>query len=194
MVLAAVIVLTIRARTAAATASAALFGTSAVMLFTVSAVYHLGSWSPRANAVLRGVDHADILFLIAGTYTPLAVLALHGGTRVAVLSVAWLAAALGATFQVAWATTPRWANVSLYMVLGWMALLLTPQLLRGAGGLVLALCAAGGVVYTVGGVVYGLGRPDPWPRVFGFHEIFHSCTVAAFTCQYAAVALLVCRA
>lgn len=194
MVLIAVVTLACLARTTAAAVSTAVFGVSAVTLFTMSAVYHLGSWSPRKLAVLRSVDHADILVLIAGTYTPLAVLALRGGARVAVLSVVWAAAALSAVFQVAWTALPRLVYVLLYAGLGWTALFMFPQLLHGAGWTVLALYAAGGVVYTAGGVVYGLKRPDPWPRVFGFHEVFHSCTVAAFACQYAAVALLVCRA
>jgi hemolysin III len=193
-VLAALVTLACRARTTAAMASTAVFAVSAVTLFTVSAVYHLGAWSPRVRAALRNVDHADILFLIAGTYTPVAVLALRGGARVAVLCVVWGATALGTVFRVAWTSLPRWVYVLLYVGLGWTAVFVFPQLLHGAGGIVLGLVAAGGLVYTAGGVVYGLKRPNPWPRVFGFHEIFHTCTVAAFACQYAAIALLVGRA
>lgn len=170
------------------------FTVSAVTLFTVSAVYHLGSWSPRVRLILRTVDHADILFLITGSYMPFAVLALHGSARLAVLCVVWTAAALGILFRVAWTGLPRWIYVPLYVGLGWTAVFVFPQLLHGAGTTVLALAAAGGVVYTLGGLAYGLRRPDPWPRVFGFHEIFHACTVAAFACQYAAVSLLVARA
>lgn len=191
--LAAVVILACRARTAAATASAAVYALSAVTLFTVSAVYHLGSWSPRVRLVLRSVDHSDILFLIAGTYTPFAVLALRGGARTGVLCVVWGAAGLGAVFRVAWTDLPRWVYVPLFAGLGWTAVFVFPQLLRGAGATAMSLALAGGAVYTLGAVVYGLKRPDPWPPVFGFHEIFHACTVAAFACQYAAVWILVSR-
>lgn len=190
--LAAVVVLAWRAPTVPGAVSAGIFAACAVTLFTVSAVYHLGTWSPRVRLVLRSVDHADILLLIAGTYTPVAVLALHGTARLAILSAVWAAAALGAVFRIAWTGLPRWVYVPLYVGLGWAAVFVLPQLLRGAGAAALALTVAGGALYTAGGLVYGLKRPDPWPRVFGFHEIFHACTVAAFACQYAAIWAIVC--
>ena len=189
--LAAVVVLAWRAPTLPAAVSVGVFAVSAVTLFTMSAVYHLGRWPPRVRQVLRSIDHADILILIAGTYTPVAVLALHGAARLAILCVVWTAAILGAAFRVTWTGLPRWVYVPLYVGLGWAAAFVLPQLLRGAGPAALALACAGGILYTLGGLAYGLRRPDPWPRVFGFHEIFHACTVAAFACQYAAVALLV---
>jgi hemolysin III len=192
--LAAVVVLTCRAPTTPAAVSAGLFAACAVVLFTMSAVYHLGSWSPRALNVLRSIDHADILLLIAGTYTPVAVLALHGTARVVILSVVWAAAILGTVFRIAWSSLPRWLYVPVYVGLGWAAIPVLPQLLHTAGVAVLTLIAVGGALYTLGGLIYGIKRPNPWPRVFGFHEIFHTCTVAAFVCQYAAVSLLVCRA
>jgi hemolysin III len=188
------IVLTVRAPTTQAAAAAGIFAVTAVVLFTVSAVYHLGAWSPRVRAILRRIDHANILFLIAGTYTPFAVLALHGGTRLAILGVVWGGAALGAVFRVVWTSVPRWVYVPVYLGLGWAAVFVLPQLLRGAGLAALVLVAAGGVLYTLGGITYGLKRPDPWPRWFGFHEIFHACTVAAFACQYIAVSLVVYHA
>jgi hemolysin III len=191
--LAAGIVLTARAPSTAAAVAAGIFAATAAALFAVSAIYHLGAWSPRVRVILRRIDHANILFLIAGTYTPLAVLALHGGTRLAILGVVWGAAALGAVFRVAWTNVPRWVYVSLYLGLGWAAVLVLPQLLRGTGLAALVLVVAGGAVYTLGGVAYGLKRPDPWPRWFGFHEIFHACTFAAFVCQYIAVSLVVYR-
>jgi hemolysin III len=191
--LAAGIVLTVEAPTAQAAVAAGIFAATAVMLFTVSAVYHLGAWSPRVRVLLRRLDHANILFLIAGTYTPLAVLALHGGTRLAILCVVWGGATLGAVFRVVWTDTPRWAYVPVYLGLGWAAAFVLPQLLRGAGLAALILVTAGGVLYTLGGVAYGLRRPDPWPRWFGFHEVFHACTVAAYACQYIAVSLVVYR-
>ncbi len=191
--LAAVVVLTCRAPTVPGTVSAGLFAVCAVVLFTMSAIYHLGTWSPRTRLVLRSIDHADILLLIAGTYTPVAVLALHGAARVTILSVVWTAAAVGVVFRIAWTGLPRWVYVPVYLGLGWAAVPVLPQLLHGAGPAALWLAAAGGALYTLGGLVYGLRRPDPWPRVFGFHEVFHACTVAAFACQYVAVSLIVYR-
>jgi len=193
VVLAAVVVLAWRAPTIQAAASAAVFAASAVTLFTVSAVYHLGTWSPRAGQVLQSADHANILILIAGTYTPVAVLALRGPARIAILIVVWASAILGAVFRVAWTGLPRWVYVPLYAVLGWAAVIVLPQLLRGAGAAALSLTVAGGVLYTIGGLAYGLRKPDPWPAVFGFHEVFHACTVAAFACQYIAVSMIVYR-
>ncbi len=192
--LAAGVLLTRRAPTIQGAVSTAVFAASAVTLFTMSAVYHLGKWPPRVRRTLQSVDHANILILIAGTYTPMAVLALHGAARIAILTVVWAAAILGGVFRVAWTGLPRWVYVPLYVGLGWAAAFVLPQLLRGAGVAALWLAVAGGVLYTLGAVTYGLRRPDPWPRVFGFHEVFHACTVAAFACQYIAVSLIVCRA
>jgi hemolysin III len=192
--LAAGLFLAWRAPTTPAAVSTIVFAASAVMLFAVSAVYHLGTWPPRVGRTLRSLDHANILILIAGTDTPVAVLALHGAARVAILVVVWTAALLGASFRVAWTGLPRWVYVPLYVGLGWAAAFVLPELLNGAGAFALSLVVAGGVLYTLGGLMYGLRRPDPWPRVFGFHEIFHACTVAAFACQYVAVALIVYRA
>ena len=188
--LAATTILACRATTAPAVAATVVFAVCSVELFGVSAVYHLGSWSARVRAVLGRVDHADILFLIAGTYTPLSVLVLRGGERIAVLSVVWVAAVLGALSLIAWAGLPRSARVAAYVVLGWVAIPVLPELLRSAGPATL-LVAAGGGLYTLGALVYGRRRPDPWPRVFGFHEVFHCLTVAAFACQFIAVWLVV---
>ncbi len=191
--LAAGLVLAVRAPTAQAAVAAGVFVTTAVALFSISAIYHLGTWSPPVRVVLRRIDHANIFFLIAGTYTPLAVLALHGGTRLAILSVVWSGTVLGVVFRVALTAVPRWVYVPVYLGIGWAALFVLPQLLVGAGLAALVFVAAGGVLYTLGGVAYGLKRPDPWPRWFGFHEVFHACTVAAFACQYIAVSLVVYR-
>jgi hemolysin III len=193
-VLAAGIVVTCRAPTAQAAAAAGVFAATATWLFTVSAIYHVGAWSPRARVILRRADHADILFFIAGTYTPLAVLALDGDTRIAILTVVWAGAALSAVFNTAWTDVPRWVYVPVYLGVGWVAVLALPQLLRGAGLTALVLIVAGGVLYSLGGIAHGLRRPDPWPRWFGFHEVFHACTVAAFACQYIAVWIVVCHA
>ncbi|MHB1613813.1 MAG: PAQR family membrane homeostasis protein TrhA [Actinomycetes bacterium] len=174
--------------------AAGIYTVSAVLLFGVSATYHRGHWSSRAGERLRRCDHANIYLLIAGTYTPFALLALRGGARVTVLVVAWGGAAAGVLFRLAWIQAPRWLYTPLYLVLGWLGVIFLPQLLAGAGRTALVLVVVGGVLYTLGGVAYGLRRPNPWPRWFGFHEVFHSFTVAAFLAQFTAVALLVSRA
>ena len=188
---------------------AAVYAVTSALLFGVSAAYHRaayheaaashrGAYHPRPSSarvrdLLHRCDHANIYLIIAGTYTPLALLALHGDVRVAVLAVIWVGAAAGAVFRVAWMHAPRWLYTSLYLALGWVALAVLPQLARGAGLAVVLLIAAGGVLYSLGGVVYARRRPDLLPGWFGFHEVFHAFTVAAYAAQYAAVFLVVCR-
>jgi hemolysin III len=164
-----------RARTAVA-----VFGASAALLFGVSALYHRGHWSPRANAVLKRLDHANIFLIIAGSYTPFAVLLLPGGPARTLLWIVWSGAIVGVAFRVFWVGAPRWLYVPVYVALGWVAVAYLPQLLHGGGPVVLTLVVLGGVLYTLGGLVYGLKRPNPSPRWFGFHEVFHALTVVAF--------------
>lgn len=184
-------VLVAGAPTGPARIGAAVYVATSWLLFGVSTAYHRGRWSARTLGLLRRWDHANIYLIIAGTYTPLALLALRGGIRVGVLVAVWFGAALGVVFRVAWLRAPRWLYTPLYIVLGWVAVAIIPQLLAGAGGAVLALVVAGGLLYTLGGVVYALRRPDPWPRWFGFHEVFHAFTVAAYAAQFVAVLLVV---
>ena len=193
---AAFVVLISLSPTAATKLGSTVFAASAVMLFSVSAVYHRGTWSPRVKVLLRRFDHANIFVLIAGSYTPFAILFLHGSARTTLLVVVWVAALSGMFFRVFWTDAPRWLHTPLYMALGWTAVFFIPSFVDGSepfGGTVavtvLVLVAAGGVLYTVGGVVYGFQKPDPWPRWFGFHEVFHSFTIAAFVCHYVAVSL-----
>jgi hemolysin III len=188
------IVLIALAPTGAAAAAAAAFSFTAVAMFTTSAIYHRGNWSPRTDRLLKRVDHANIFFLIAGTYTPFTVLALHGETRIAVLAAVWGAAIAGAVFRVVWVGAPRWSYVPLYLGLGWAAGFVAPQLIHGVGEAAAVLIAIGGACYTVGGIIYGLKRPNPSPRWFGFHELFHALTVVGFLCQYVAASLVVYRA
>jgi hemolysin III len=188
------IVLTVLAPTGAATWAAAAYTTMAVLLFTTSAIYHRGSWSPRVERLLKRADHANIFLFIAGSYTPFAVLALRGDVRIAMLAAIWSLAVAGVLFRVFWVGAPRWLYTPLYILLGWAAAFVTPQLLRGAGAAAFILIAVGGMCYTFGGVVYGLKRPNPSPRWFGFHEIFHAATVVGFICQYVAASLVVYRA
>lgn len=194
LALAAGIVLVTLARTGVARAAAAAYALTSVALFATSATFHLGHWSPRAEALLKRIDHANIYLLIAGSYTPFAVLALQDETRVAVLAAVWSGAIAGVLFRLFWLDAPRWLYVPLYIGLGWSAGFVVPQLIHGAGVAAFVLVAVGGALYTAGGVIYGLKRPDPWPRWFGFHELFHVCTVAAYVCQYVAASLVVYRA
>jgi hemolysin III len=192
--LAAGVVLIVLAPSGPATAAAAAYAITAFVLFTTSAIYHRGQWSPPVENRLKRLDHANIFLLIAGSYTPFAVLALSDDTRIAVLSAVWGAATVGVLFRVFWVDAPRWLYTLLYIGLGWAAGLFVPQLIHGAGVAAFVLLAVGGLLYTLGGVVYGLKRPNPSPRWFGFHEIFHACTVAAFACQYIAASFVIYRA
>ncbi|GAB6900861.1 PAQR family membrane homeostasis protein TrhA [Kineosporia succinea] len=160
--------------------STAIFAVTASMLFGVSALYHRGDWSPRTGAVLKRIDHANIFLIIAGTYTPFSVLLLPSGPARTLLWIVWTGALLGVAFRVLWVGAPRWLYVPVYIALGWVALAYVPQLLHGGGVAVFALIVAGGALYTMGGVVYGLKKPNPSPRWFGFHEVFHAFTVLAF--------------
>jgi hemolysin III len=174
-------------------AVAAVYAASVTLMFGTSALYHRRylAWSPRARGVMTRLDHSMIFVLIAGTYTPFAALALSGTAATAVLVVVWAGALAGIAFRVAAPGAPRWSTVPLYIGLGWVAAFVFPQLHAGAGPVVLWLLGLGGVLYSVGGVVYALARPDPWPRWFGHHEIFHALTLLAFAAHYAAVALVV---
>ena len=177
--------------------AAAVYGAAGAALFGVSAAYHRSPPGSRRRDLLARLDHVSIMLMIAGTYTPLVVLALYGWTRLSVLAVVWGGAAAGILARLIWRPTwrpaPRWLITSLFIALGWVALSVLPQLLRGAGALVLALILGGGVMYSLGALVYARRRPDPSPRLFGFHEIFHAATIVAFFTQYAAVSLVVYR-
>jgi hemolysin III len=184
--------------TQAARLAAAVYSVTCMALFGVSGAYHRSPRGSRRRHLLGRLDHVNILLVIAGTYTPLAVLALHGWTRLSVLTVVWVGAAGGAVTRLiwrpAWRPLPRWLTTSLFIALGWVAVFVLPQLLQGAGILVLALVVTGGILYSLGAVVYSLKRPNPSPRWFGFHEVFHALTILAYLSQYAAVSLIVYRA
>ncbi|WUH95888.1 hemolysin III family protein [Streptomyces sp. NBC_00433] len=174
-------------RSAAAVAACSVFALSAWLLFGTSAVYHRGDWGPRGEAVLRRMDHASIFLIIAGTYSPLAVLLLPTGPQVVLLALVWAGA--GIAFRIWWITAPRWLYTLCYIALGWAAVFHLPDFARTGGTAVVVLVIAGGLLYTAGADVYGLKRPDPWPRWFGFHEVFHTLTIAAFTAHYTAILL-----
>jgi hemolysin III len=174
--------------------AAAVYALTSGLLFGISGTYHRGRLSNLMIEVLRRADHANIYLIIAGTYTPFAVLALHGSARVVVLSVIWAGALAGVIFRTLWLGAPRWLYTSLYIGLGWVAVFVLPQFVTGAGVAATVLVVAGGALYSAGGVIYALRRPDPSPRWFGFHEVFHACTLAAYIAQYVAVSLVVYQA
>lgn len=186
--LAAGIVLIALSPTATTRVGSAVFAGTALLLFSVSAVYHRGTWSPAVWAFLRRFDHANIFLLIAGSYTPFALIVLHGATRISLLAIVWAGAVAGVFFRVLWTDAPRWLYTPIYVALGWAAVFYA-EAFATAGPAVITLIVVGGVLYSLGGLVYGLKRPDPFPRVFGFHEIFHALTVMAFICHYVAASL-----
>jgi hemolysin III len=165
-----------------------VFGASMVVLYSVSAVYHIGRWTPRVHRVLRSLDHANIFLLIAGTYTPICFNLLDGWFRVFMLVTVWVLAAAGMGLSVLTLKLPRWVSTLLYIGLGWVSLIALPEMLEAIGWTGLLLLAAGGISYTVGGIIYALKRPNPFPRVFGFHEIFHLFVIAGSV----AFAVVVC--
>ena len=196
LTLAAGIVLIALSPTASTRVGSALFAGTALVLFTVSAIYHRGNWSPRVWAFLRRFDHSNIFLLIAGSYTPFTLMLLEGRQRVVLLSVIWGGAILGVLFRIFWTSAPRWLYVPIYLALGWAAVFFLPAFAAGAdrlgvgvGTTVLALVITGGALYTLGGIVYGLKRPDPFPAWFGFHEVFHTLVVAAFAVHYVGVSV-----
>ena len=167
----------------------AVFVLSSLLLFGNSALYHRVDWSPKVKKILKRIDHSNIFLLIAGTYTPLALLALPPGQGLPLLVTVWVGAALGVLFRVFWIGAPRWLYVPLYLALGWVAVLYFPALFT-ADAAMMVLVAVGGLLYTVGAIVYGMKRPNPVPGTFGFHEIFHTCTVLAFLCHWTAILLI----
>jgi len=189
--IAAGIVLVVLAETGEARIACAIFALAAVLLFGASALLHRGSWSPGVTRSLRRLDHSNIFLIIAGTYTPLAVLALPADKGRVLLWIVWVGALIGVAFRVLWVGAPRWLYTPVYVALGWVAVIYLPDLVRGAGVAVVVLIIVGGVLYSVGALVYGLKRPNPSPRWFGFHEVFHALTVAAFTAHYIAVSITV---
>jgi hemolysin III len=172
---------------------ATVFVIASVLLFGTSAIYHRGNWSPRPFAVLKRLDHANIYLIIAGSYTPFAVLALKGTTSSVILWIVWGGAIGGVLFRLFWVDAPRWLYTSLYILVGWVAVFVAPQLIREAGLATAILVGVGGILYTLGAIVYATRKPDPSPVWFGFHEVFHSFTVAAWIVHFIAVALVVQR-
>ncbi|MGF2948644.1 PAQR family membrane homeostasis protein TrhA [Microbacterium alcoholitolerans] len=183
------IVLIVLAQGAPAKWAAAVFMTTSLLLFGNSALYHRFDWGPKTKIVLKRIDHANILLLIAGTYTPIAVLALPPQKGILLLSLVWGGTILGILFRVFWINAPRWLYVALYLVLGWAAVMYMVDLVIANVAMMVLVCV-GGLLYTAGAVVYAMKKPNPWPGHFGFHEIFHVCTVLAFLCHWTACLLI----
>jgi hemolysin III len=171
--------------------ASAIFTVTAALLFGVSAIYHRGTWGPRMHSLLKRLDHSNIYLIIAGTYTPFAVTLLPWEQARTLLTVIWGGAIGGVLFRVFWTNAPRWLYVALYIALGWAAVFYVVPFWQSGGAVIGVLIALGGLLYTAGGVIYGVKRPNPSPRWFGFHEVFHAFTLAAFASHFAAVALAV---
>lgn len=180
------VVLIVFARGAAAITGASVFMATSLLLFGVSALYHRIGWTPNVKAVFRRIDHANIFLLIAGTYTPLSLMLLPRDKAMVLLALVWTGAIAGVFFRIFWLSAPRALYVVLYLLLGWSAMIYVTDLFR-ASWITMTLVLIGGVLYSLGAAVYGFKKPNPSPTWFGFHEIFHSLTVAAFLCQWTGV-------
>ncbi|MDO4792194.1 MAG: hemolysin III family protein [Buchananella hordeovulneris] len=191
LALAASIVLVVLAPTAALKWASSVFLASSLLLFGISALYHRFNWKPTAQAVLRRLDHSNIFLLIAGTYTPLSVALLDPDDARVLLIVVWVGAAFGILGRVFFSYAPRWLYTPLYVILGWVALWYLPQFWTNGGPAIVWLVVAGGISYTLGALVYALKWPDLWPRWFGFHEVFHTFTVAGWVTHCVAAFLAV---
>ncbi|MDQ6915019.1 MAG: hemolysin III family protein [Actinomycetota bacterium] len=175
-----------------ATLAAGIYGASVAALFGTSALYHRITWaSEAARRWMRRLDHSMIFLLIAGTYTPFALLSLSGGLATAILIAVWAGAGAGIVLKLVWIDAPKWLVALIYVTLGWVAVAAFPQLYDSLGVTAVAMVAAGGVLYTAGAVIYATRRPDPVPAVFGYHEVFHALVIAAAALQYAVVAFYV---
>jgi hemolysin III len=171
--------------------SAIVFAATVAAMFGASALYNAPNWREGPRRWLRRVDHAGIYGLIAGTYTAFGLLVLSGYWRWVVLSIVWAGALAAIVFNFAWIDAPKWISAVIAVALGWVGVIVSPQLLHAIGVGALLLMLAGGLLYTLGALVYALRRPDPRPAVFGFHEVFHVLVIAAVACQYSAVAFFV---
>lgn len=183
------VVLVLRADSPRAYVGGVIFAASMALLYATSAAYHTVTWGRRMRSLLKRLDHAMIFVLIAGTYTPFCLLAANGAWGISLLAVAWSVAGAGVIMKLAWPGAPRWLSVLLYAGAGWMALGVSAPLTQWLALAPLALLVAGGVLYTVGGLIYALRRPDPFPRVFGYHEVFHLLVIAGSALHYSIVAI-----
>jgi len=171
--------------------AASVFAGSVAAMFGASALYHRVTWQPHVRLWMRRVDHAGIYLLIAGTYTPVGLLVLSGSWRTVVLAIAWTGAAAAIALKFCWVAAPKWLAAVIGIALGWVGVIVLPQLASRVGPAGLALLVVGGLAYTAGAVVYARRRPDPIPHIFGYHELFHALTIVGVACQYVAIAFFV---
>ncbi len=168
--------------------AAAVFATAVAVMFGASALHHRVTWNERGYRWSRRIDHAGVYLAIAGTYTPFGLLVLHHSWRIVVLAVVWGGALAAIVLKFVWVDAPKWLSAAIAITLGWISVIVVPQMIDGVGWDGTTLMLAGGLAYTVGGFVYALRRPDPLPAVFGYHEVFHLLVVAAVALQYSVIA------
>ncbi len=174
-------------------AAAATFAVSVVTCFGASALYHRVTWTPRVRLWMRRIDHAGVYLLIAGTYTPVSLLVLRGAWRPVVLTIVWGGAAAAIVLKFVWVGGPKWLAAAIGIALGWVAVIVLPQLATRLDPAGLILLIVGGLAYTAGALIYARRRPDPVPDVFGYHELFHALTIVGVACQYVAIAFFIVR-
>ncbi len=173
--------------------AAAIFAGSVAACFGASALYHRVTWTPRVRLWMRRIDHAGVYLLIAGTYTPVALLVLRGAWRPVVLTVVWAGAAAAIVLKFVWVQAPKWLAAAIGLALGWVSVVVLPQLIVHLHPVAVALLMVGGLAYTAGAIIYARRRPDPAPTVFGYHELFHALTIVSVACQYVAIAFFIVR-
>jgi hemolysin III len=173
--------------------AAAVFAVSVAACFGASALYHRVTWTPSVRLWMRRVDHAGVYLLIAGTYTPVSLLALRGAWSTVVLTIVWVGAAAAIVLKFVWVAAPKWLATAIGLALGWVAVVALPQLIALLNPAAVILLVVGGLAYTAGAIVYARRRPDPAPTVFGYHELFHALTIVGVACQYAAIAFFIVR-
>jgi hemolysin III len=184
------VLLAVRAPSGGARAAAIVYGTCVIAMLTVSGIYHLPSLFSRNRRLLRRLDHATILVAIAGTYTGVIVLGMSGATQTVLLALVWSIAATGIVLRMVWFDGPTVLGAVIYLGTGWFLVVHPFAFVQALSGLELALLAAGGLLYTAGAIIFALGRPNPWPATFGFHEVWHSCVVTAAFCHWLSIYLL----
>ncbi|MGA9761386.1 MAG: hemolysin III family protein [Gaiellaceae bacterium] len=185
------VVLVLVTETTRGRVAAGVFAASVVLMFGASALYHRPDWSPGRRVWLRRLDHAGIYCLIAGSYTPVGLLGLRGAWQTVVLAIVWSGCAAAIFIRLFWNTAPKWLSAAVGIALGWVGIVAMPEIYFNLGLACVLLILAGGLLYSVGAVIYATRRPDPWPAVFGYHEIFHLLIVIAVALQYAAIAFYV---
>ncbi|WP_323960797.1 hemolysin III family protein [Arthrobacter sp. JZ12] len=193
LAIAAGIVLIALAPSTAGKITSAIYAFTGILLFGISATYHRGNWAPRTKVILKRLDHTNIMLVIAGSYTPLSWALLPPDKATVLLWLIWCGAIAGVLFRVLWVNAPRWLYVPIYVVLGLAALLYLPDFLAASVPATVLICV-GGVLYIAGAVIYGLKKPNPSPVWFGFHELFHAFTVAAFAAHFIAIMIAVLNA